>query len=225
MAGQAAPRAPHAILLDCLGTLVRLESPAPRLAAALGVGLEAAERAMRAEIAFYRAHMHQATDVARLGDLRRRCAALVSETLGVPCEPGTLLAALVFTPYDDALPALRALRAAGTRLIVVSNWDVSLHEVLERAGIAPLLDGAVSSAEVGTAKPDPAIVHRALALAGADPSGAWLVGDTLEADVAAARAAGVLPVLIDRDGTHGEHAGVRQIRTLTELGGGGLLAS
>jgi len=214
MSGQATPRA---ILFDCLGTLLRLEPPAPRLAASLGVGLAEADRAMRAEIAFYRAHMHEASDAARLAGLRRRCAALVADSLGVPCDPATLLAALTFTPYDDVLPALRALRRSGVRLLVVSNWDVSLHEVLVRAGLAPLLDGAVSSAEAGSAKPDPAIVRRGLALAGAEPADAWLVGDTPEADVAGARAAGVLPVLIDRDDTLGAHAGVRRIRALTEL--------
>ena len=55
-----------AVLLDCLGTLVELQPPAPRLAAALGIGLDEAERRMRAEIAYYRAHMHRAVDAASL---------------------------------------------------------------------------------------------------------------------------------------------------------------
>ena len=84
--------------------------------------------------------------------------------------------------------------------MAASNWDVSLHEQLERTGLRPLLDGAVSSAEVGAAKPDPAILVRALEIAGAEPAHAWHVGDDLEADVGAARAAGLRPVLIDRDG-------------------------
>ena len=66
---------------------------------------------------------------------------------------------------------------------MVSNWDVSLHELLAETGLAPLVDGAVASAEVGAAKPDPAIFARALALAGAAPEDAWHVGDSLEADV------------------------------------------
>ena len=51
--------------------------------------------------------------------------------------------------------------------MAASNWDVSLHEQLERTGLTPLLDGALSSAEVGAPKPDPEIFTRALALAGA----------------------------------------------------------
>ena len=61
---------------------------------------------------------------------------------------------------------LRELRRRGIRLVVVSNWDVSLHERLAETGLAPLLDGAVASAELGAAKPDPAIFARGLEIAG-----------------------------------------------------------
>ena len=84
--------------------------------------------------------------------------------------------------------------------MVVSNWDVSLHERLAETGLAPLVDGAVASAELGAAKPDPAIFARGLELAGAAPEEAWHVGDSPEADVEGARAAGVTPVLVARDG-------------------------
>lgn len=184
---------PRALLLDCLGTLVRLEPPAPRLAAALGIGLEDAERRMAEEIAFYRANMHAAVDAPSLAALRERCAALAG------CDVPTLMEALVFTPYPDAVPALERWRAQGRRLVVVSNWDVSLHEVLARTGLDVCLDGAVSSAEVGAAKPDPRPVRAALALAGTDD--AWLVGDDVAADAGAAAAAGLRFVHVDRPRT------------------------
>jgi putative hydrolase of the HAD superfamily len=95
---------------------------------------------------------------------------------------------------------LRALRARGIRLVVVSNWDVSLHERLDELALAPLLDGAIASAGFGAAKPDPAIFAAALEVAGARPEDAWHAGDSPEADVAGALAAGVRPVLVDRDG-------------------------
>jgi putative hydrolase of the HAD superfamily len=226
MAGQATPRG---VLLDCLGTLVRLLPPAPRLREALRAraGVEvapaAAEAAMRAEIAFYRAHMDRAVDLAALEALRDDCALVVKEALAEPLGPvpvavvrAALLDALRFEPFGDAVPALGALRAAGLRLVVVSNWDVSLHEVLARTGLDVLLDGAVASAEVGAAKPDPAPVRRGLELAGVAPADAWLVGDTPEADVEGARAVGVRPVLLDRTGA-GTVPGVAAIRSLEEL--------
>ncbi len=56
--------ATRAVLLDALGTLVELEPPAARLRAALGGDLprDEVERAMRAEMAYYREHSHEARD-------------------------------------------------------------------------------------------------------------------------------------------------------------------
>jgi putative hydrolase of the HAD superfamily len=218
------PAQPRAILFDALGTLLSFESPAPHLRAALRergaeVSLEAAERAISAEIAYYRANLHQGRDPASLADLRARCAAAMAPELP-PIEPAVLLDALLdslrFFAYDDAVPALTALRDAGIARVVVSNWDWSLHERLAETGLAPLLDGALASAEVGSAKPDGAIFAAALRLAGTRPEQTWHVGDTPEADVEGARAAGLQPILIARDGTTGPE-GVTLIRSLSEL--------
>ena len=209
------------MLLDALGTLISFEPPAPRLRLALrerlgvDVSEEAAEAAMRAEIAYYREHLDEGRDAASLADLRARCAAAMSTVLGLDVPVGALLDSLRFFAYPDAAPALRELRAAGLRTVVVSNWDHSLHERLHETGLAPLLDGALASAEVGAAKPDRAIFAAALELAGTGD--AWHVGDTVEADVAGARAAGLRPVLIARDGDAVAPPGVPLIETLDGL--------
>ena len=111
-----------------------------------------------------------------------------------------LLGALRFHAYPEVPGTLRELRRRGLRLVVVSNWDVSLHERLAETGLAPLLDGAVASAEIGAAKPEPAIFARGLELAGARAEEAWHAGDSPEADVEGARAAGLVPVLVARGG-------------------------
>jgi putative hydrolase of the HAD superfamily len=221
--------APAAVLLDAMGTLVDLLPPAPRLVAALAargaaVTEDEASAAMRAEIAFYRAHLHGAGDAAAVAGLRRRCAAVLADALppaaaelGPDALLDALLAALRFRAFPEAPDVLRALRARETRLVVVSNWDASLHERLAETGLAGLVDGAIASAEVGSAKPDGAIFRRALALAGAPAEGSWHVGDSVEADVAGARAAGLTPVLIDRDGALEAPAGVPRIRSLADL--------
>jgi putative hydrolase of the HAD superfamily len=226
-AGAATPP-PRAVLLDAMGTLLTFAPPAPLLRAELSrrlgidVGEEAADAAIAAEIGYYRAHLHEGRDAAALAELRRRCAEAMRAALPEPAAsaPGqvlthALLAALRFAAYPDAAPALRSLRAAGIRLVVVSNWDASLPERLAETGLAGLVDGALASAQVGVAKPDPAIFTRALELAGVRADEAWHVGDSVEADVAGARAAGVRPLLIARDGA--APAGVTAIRTLAEL--------
>ena len=73
-----------------------------------------------------------------------------------------LLASLRFRPYPEVPGVLRELRAAGKRLVVVSNWDVSLHDVLAATGLDALVDAVLTSAEEGVAKPDPRLFERAL---------------------------------------------------------------
>jgi len=216
-------------LLDALGTLLTFEPPAPYLRAALRerLGLDvseaAATAAIRAEIAYYRAHLHEGRDVASLADLRRRSAEAMRPALGTDADTGVLtgalLAALRFRAYPDAPPALRELRARGLRLVVVSNWDVSLHERLAETGLTGLVDGAVASAELGHAKPDRAIFEHALALAGAAPEEALHAGDSPDADVRGALAAGLRAVLVARDGAAAAPAGVPVVRSLAELPG------
>lgn len=215
----------RAVLLDALGTLLRLEDPVPALRrelAARGIEVDepVARAAMRAEIAYYRAHNLEGSDRAALAGLRRRCAEVLRDALGTGTTGAVheaLLAALSFVAHPDALPALERLRATGLRTVVVSNWDVSLHERLAETGIAARVDGAVVSAELGVAKPDPAIFAHALTMAGATPEQTIHVGDSPEADVAGARAAGIRPVLIVRSGTAPREPGLTTISSLAEL--------
>jgi putative hydrolase of the HAD superfamily len=218
---------PATVLLDALGTLVELERPWPHLVdelAARGVvvGEDVARAAMLAEMAYYRAHHDEAVDWATLKDLRRRCAAVVQEQLqtALPLDDvlDALLGAIRFRAYPEVPGVLARLRAGGARLAVVSNWDVSLHDVLERTGLRPLVDAVVISAELGVAKPDPAIFRAALDRLGAGPDGALHVGDSLEDDVAGARAAGLEAVLVARNGAVVPE-GVRAVRSLAELVG------
>ena len=221
--------APSAILLDALGTLVALEPPAPRLRAELAgrFGLEVSERqaarAIAAEIAYYRAHLDEGRDPAGLETLRRECAEVLRAELpaaDLELDPlvDALLASLRFTAFADVRPSLVAARSRGQRLVVVSNWDVSLHGVLRALELEPLLDGIITSAGAGARKPAPAIFEQALALAGAGPEEAIHVGDSLDEDVAGARDAGIEPVLVRRDGG-AEVRGVRTISSLAELAG------
>jgi putative hydrolase of the HAD superfamily len=202
-----------AVFLDALGTLVELEPPWVFLRQRVSpeVSDERLVAAVRAEMAYYKEHAHEGRDEESLAELRERCAAVLSGELGVDVSVEDLISAVRFGVYDDVLPALEGLRRDGLRLLVVSNWDCSLGRVLERCGLAEHLDGAVSSAEAGSRKPDPGIFGTALELAGCEPSEALHVGDTSEEDVAGARAAGIPALLIDRDGGNGD------ISSLTEI--------
>ena len=224
----------RAVLLDALGTLLELEDPGPPLAAELAaagaqVSVDEARSAVLAEMTYYKAHHDEASDRERLADLRRRCAEVLSDALpeparalGVPRLTEALLTALRFRPFPevpDALAELRESTPAPPRLVVISNWDVSLHDQLAATGLDELVDGAVSSAELGVGKPNPAIYAHALEVAGAPADEALMVGDSLDTDVAGAQAAGLRAVLVDRWGTMSAPADVTSIGSLAELPG------
>jgi putative hydrolase of the HAD superfamily len=255
MGARLGPLTRNAVLLDALGTLVRLEPPAPRLRRELlerfGLSLTGAEaeRAIAKEIAYYRAHLDEGRDEPSLRALRRRCAEVLwGELAEAQCgevaraRPGgdvptadaivaALLASLSFSAFTDVAPTLSALRQRGLRVVVVSNWDVSLSDVLARLDLVRWLDGVVTSAAVGARKPRSEIFECGLELAGVGPEHAIHVGDSVEEDVAGARAAGIEAVLLareqerrlagaeDSDDTNEATRQVTTIRTLRELPG------
>jgi putative hydrolase of the HAD superfamily len=195
------PSGIRAVFLDALGTMIELEPPWVHLADELRIPLTGrVERAVRAEMSYYRAHSQEGRDPASLDDLRRRCAEVLSTELGREVAVDAMMASIRFRAYPDVAPALRALRESGRRLLCVSNWDVSLRAVLDRCGLAAALDDIVTSAEVGARKPDPAIFRVALDRARCEPQEAVHVGDTPGEDVAGAKAAGIPALLLDRDG-------------------------
>jgi putative hydrolase of the HAD superfamily len=204
---------PDVVLLDALGTLLTFSPPAPRLRALLAerhgvtVSEEEAAIAMKAEIRHYRAEHDSAVDAASLAALRRDCARVLRDALpgrvrgdlDLDALVGTLVDAIVFEPYPETIEVLRGLRAAGYRLAVVSNWDVSLREVLDETGLTEYFDAIVISSEIGAAKPSAEPFEAALRALDADAASAVHVGDTHAEDVLGARAAGVRPVLVVRD--------------------------
>jgi putative hydrolase of the HAD superfamily len=100
--------------------------------------------------------------------------------------------------FDDVVPALSALRQAGARLAIVSNWDSGLPLLLDRLGLASWFDTVVVSHLEGMEKPRPELFLRAVSRLGGIPDEALHVGDVPELDEAGARAAGIASVIVDR---------------------------
>ena len=104
---------------------------------------------------------------------------------------GRCSASLEFAPFPDV--AARAARAAPTRaaLVVVSNWDCSLPDWLGPAGLLEHVDARRHLGR-GRAWRSPAARSSSARWSwpGARPGEAVHVGDSLENDVAGARAAG-----------------------------------
>jgi putative hydrolase of the HAD superfamily len=103
-----------------------------------------------------------------------------------------------FTPDPRVAGALDRLRSAGWRIAVVTNGPPTQSEKLTTAALDGLVDACAISDVVGARKPDPAIFAAAAEAAGASLEGAWMVGDSVEADIAGAVACGLDSIWIDR---------------------------
>jgi HAD superfamily hydrolase (TIGR01509 family) len=183
------------VTIDAYGTLLRLVDPVPTLVDVL------AERGVRrspdvvlagfqAEAAYYVPRVAEGEDEAGLTKLRRDSAGVFLETVAADIDADEFapvyVEAMRFEQIDGSTKALERLRAHGLELAVVANWDLSLRERLQEAGLAHYFSVVVHAAR----KPAPDGLLRALSLVGVSPQRALHIGDA-DTDEAAARAAGM----------------------------------
>ncbi|MGH3797910.1 MAG: HAD family hydrolase [Pseudonocardiaceae bacterium] len=122
--------------------------------------------------------------------------------------------------YDDALPCLGVLRAAGLRLAAITNAAGEYQRAkLEVLGLESAFDAVLISGELGVAKPHRAIFRTACAALRVRPAQAVHVGDRLDMDAEGARDAGMHGVWLDRSrrGALPRSAGISVICQLSEL--------
>jgi HAD superfamily hydrolase (TIGR01509 family) len=118
--------------------------------------------------------------------------------------------------YDDVRPVLRALRAAHTRVAIVSNCDHVTRPVLANLDLEREVDAVVLSCEVRSLKPDAAIFEQGLKRVGASAGETIFVDDQVRY-LDGARALGLGTVKIVRTLSHGEPSEGDTHRTITTL--------
>jgi FMN phosphatase YigB (HAD superfamily) len=123
--------------------------------------------------------------------------------------------------YEDALPCLQRLRAAGYFVGLAGNIGREIEPFVERFGLE--VDYAAASHTLGVEKPAPAFFEQLVAAAGVPAEQAAYVGDRIDNDIVPAAEAGMLAIHIRRgpwgylqDGA--DHGQVR-IASLDELPG------
>jgi putative hydrolase of the HAD superfamily len=204
-----------AVLFDAAGTLIAPAEPVgetySRLAREQGVALSAAriDDAFRRVLAAAPANVHPGAPLARAAQLERDWwSARVRETF--LAADGTArfrdfdaYVASLWAHFEHgaawrALPgareALGALKAAGRRLGVVSNFDQRLRPILRELGLLDFFDCVVLPADCGAAKPDRRIFDAGLAQLGLVAGACVYVGDHASLDVRAAHAAGLAAI-------------------------------
>lgn len=169
----------------------------------------------------------EAATTPDLGDYHR----LVLAAMGVPAT-GELLADLVrpipagevLEVFPDVPPTLRAVRARGIPMAVVSDAWPGLPEVHAELGIGGFFEVYAISAVLGCSKPDPRMYHHASDRLGLDPGHCLFVDDDPDL-VAAAIGLGYAGCALlrdsdldgDGDGDAPVRAGVPVIRSLAEV--------
>ena len=109
---------------------------------------------------------------------------------------------------------LKTLQQKDLKMIVISNWDDRLPELLEELELAQYFETIVFSAAVGVEKPFPAIFERALAALELPAEQVVHIGDRVKEDVEGARAVGMQSIHLDRESETGD---IRDLRPLIEL--------
>jgi HAD superfamily hydrolase (TIGR01662 family) len=101
-----------------------------------------------------------------------------------------------FELYEDVIPVLDELRAAGLKIGLVSNSARDVHAFAQHHALD--IDAGISSFHHGKTKPHASIFRAVLDLLDVTPTEAAMVGDTVEADIEGAIALGMQAVLLDR---------------------------
>lgn len=205
----------RAALVDVGGTIwpdrATVDPPAAatvaRLATVLpGVAPEELERfraALEDAVGAFSGELTQDTDA-----LVRRVAA----TLGLDLDGATAYAVRramnapatgLVRLFDGAADMLAGFRALGLRAVIVSNayWrDADCYEAdFTVLGVAGLLDGIVSSVDVGRRKPDPAMFRVAMEIAGCGAGECVMIGNVEEKDVLPALSLGMRAIRVAPD--------------------------
>jgi putative hydrolase of the HAD superfamily len=210
------PAGPRAILFDLDDTILAYgttgaagwrrtcEHFAPHLPAAVAAALEAAIQ-RQADWYWSDAERHRR---GRL-DLCAARAAIVAaalEALGAPdpdlardmARMRTELHARSIEPFPGALETLRNIKRAGIDLGMITNGSAGAQrEKIRRFGLEAIFDVILVEEEFGCGKPDERVFRHALQALRTEPSGAWMVGDSLLFDMAPAQALGMTGVWHD----------------------------
>lgn len=216
-------------LLDAGGTLFRVKyTRADRLGrflreAGFDPDPEALERVtLEADLEFNWPEPNVRTQAEEQRLWRAYCRRVLS-ALKLPTSPGLVRRLAEAADYlnflelfPDTVPALEAWRRRGLRLGILSNAAPSFREAIDRLGLTAYFDVIIISAEVGLAKPDPAIFDLGLGRLGLQPEEAFFVDD-LPRHVRAAREVGLRGFLIVRPPAADLPEDLPVVRSLADL--------
>ena len=101
-------------------------------------------------------------------------------------------------PFPGAIETLKELQNQGVALALVTNGDAAGQRAkIERFELFKYFSCVVIEEEFGIGKPDESVFQHALRSIGQNPKDAWMIGNSLEFDIAPALKLGMQGVLIE----------------------------
>jgi putative hydrolase of the HAD superfamily len=124
--------------------------------------------------------------------------------------------------YEGALETLEWVRSRGLKTALITNGNaLSQRRSVDRFGLDRYFDCVIIEGEFGVGKPDERVFRHALETVACGPGDAWMVGDSLEADIATPVRLGMHTVWVDGEGTGLPESAVAQphriVRVVREL--------
>ncbi len=104
----------------------------------------------------------------------------------------------LLAPYPGAMETITAFRDRGVRLALLTNGEAKNQRgSVEKLQLQNYFDCIVIEGEFGVGKPDERVFRHALESTSSTPETAWMVGDSLTADIAPAVELGLHAVWVD----------------------------
>lgn len=103
--------------------------------------------------------------------------------------------------YEESIPFMEKLKDSGMKIGLLSNWDLSAREILDRLGLTKYFDSIVISSEIGFEKPAKEAFHHSLKDLNVGVEEAFYVGDNYYDDVQGGNQVGFKVFLINRTET------------------------
>ena len=124
-----------------------------------------------------------------------------------------------YTSVDSAsIPLLAALKKQGKVTALISNFDHPrhVHKLVQDTGMSEYFAAVIISGDYGVEKPAPLLFRMALKRTGLEPGETVYIGDS-EEDIVGANNAGMVSVLIDRNGHKRDYGQQYTIHALWDI--------
>lgn len=210
-------------VFDAYGTLFNLHAAAERHRDAIGPEWQRLSQTWRTKHIEYTWHTTMVGRSASFWLLAERSLDYAIAANGLTVSDTTradLLAAYRrMQAYPEVGEVLRSLRARGAKVAILSNGDPDmLEDAISGAGLVGAFDAVLSVVEAGVFKPAPAVYALATARFACAPTDISFQSSN-RWDIAAAKAAGMRCVWINRTGAPDEYPDLAPDRVIGDLRG------